>query len=261
MHPDGAPWAYDAIAGVYDDDMAPNAPSGDVDFYVRECRGAGGPVLELACGTGRITLPLVSAGLEVTAVDRSAPMLEVLEAKRKALPPAECDRLRIVHGDMRDLSLGARFAAVSCPYSAFTYLVTSADRDAALAVVRRHLGTGGVFLLDVFVPDAAVARLPDDHVMLDYRRVRADGTVLERSKTVAKDVEPGVNVVRRTYRVVDAGGRELEHFTTESRIHYFHPEELRAELERAGFAVELLGDFGAAAIPARTAVFRCRLRT
>lgn len=242
--------------------MAQSAPTGDVDYYVGECCRAGGAVLELGAGTGRITLPLVSAGLAVTAVDRSQPMLEALERKaRAALSAAELERLRVLNQDMRALSVNGPFAVVLCPYSAFTYLLSDDDRKRMLEGVRRLLGPGGHLVLDVFVPDPAIKSLPDDHVIFDYRRPRADGTFLERSKTIAKDVEPFVNVLARRYRLLGADGTEIERFSTRAKIHYWYPEELRRELERHGFAVEIVPDFGhGSGAPAKTAVFSCRPR-
>ncbi|HTD38656.1 MAG TPA: class I SAM-dependent methyltransferase, partial [Candidatus Limnocylindrales bacterium] len=64
-----AAFSYDLIAEIYDDDMGRNVGDEDVAFYAQRCAGAGGPVLELGCGTGRITLPLVRAGNTVTGLD------------------------------------------------------------------------------------------------------------------------------------------------------------------------------------------------
>lgn len=260
--PDDISWAYDAIARVYDDDMAQSAPAGDVEYYVGECRRERGPVLELGAGTGRITLPLVAAGLAVTAVDRSGPMLRALEQKaRAAFSSEELRRLRVLNQDMRELSVQGPFAVVLCPYSAFTYLLSDDDRKRMLDGVRRVLVATGRLLLDVFVPDPAIESLPDDHVFFDYRRPRADGTFLERSKTIMKDVEPSVNVLERRYRILAADGSEIEQFRTRTKVHYWYPDDLRRELERHGFAVDVIPDFGrGSGAPVKMAVFSCRPR-
>lgn len=260
MPPDSGRWPYDDIAAIYDDDMGKSAPEGDVAFYVRETAGVD-HVLELACGTGRITLPLLHAGRRVTATDRSEPMLEALERKARALPadPIAQGRLRVLRADMSELSLGERFGAVVCAYSAFTYLVDGEERRRALSAIRAHLREGGAFLLDAFVPDLGLLAVPDDHVFFDYRRTLEDGRVLEREKVVRKNVAPGINAVVRRYRIFDDHGELLREFSTESRIHPWEPDALRRELEAHGFHVDVLGDFVEGAIPNRMAAFRCRV--
>jgi SAM-dependent methyltransferase len=257
-------WPYDVLGELYDDDMGKNAPGHDVAFYVEVARSAGESVLELGCGTGRITLPLARAGLRVTGVDRSEPMLDALHRKAShELSEVERGRLSVVRADMRELSLAERFSSVLCPYSAFTYLQTENDRACALAAVRAHLAPRGAFVLDVFVPDPAVSAAPADFTAIDYKRQRADGTLLERSRTIRKDVEPHINLIERHYRVLDSSGNELARFTTESRIRYWFPDELRGELEAHGFdVVETSLDFGVAIAGERPkmAAFRCRAR-
>lgn len=257
----GAAFSYDLIAEFYDDDMGRNVGGEDVAFYVDRCADARGPVLELGCGTGRITLALVRAGNTVVGIDISAPMLERLRAKAGSLlAPAERARLAWDRADMAALDLGRRFARVICPYSAFTYLVDAERRARALAGVRAHLAADGLFILDVFVPDRRIDALPADHVHLDYRRTLADGTVLERTKTIRR-AEPGVNVIARQYTFLDGGGTVLERVETVDRIRVYQPEELPRILESHGFEiVESLPDFrpGPWTGETKMAAFVCR---
>ncbi|HEY0613767.1 MAG TPA: class I SAM-dependent methyltransferase [Candidatus Elarobacter sp.] len=240
-----ATFSYDLIAGIYDEDMGRNVGGDDVAFYVGRCAEAGGPVLELGCGTGRITLPLVRAGLSVTGIDLSGPMLQRLRAKAASLTPAEQARLELRCADMAEVDLARRFARVICPYSAFTYLVEPERRARALARVREHLAPDGRFILDVFVPDGRIEALPPGHVHHDYRRTLGDGSILERTKTVTP-AEPGVNAIAREYTFLDQGGALLKRVRTLDRIRVYEPDALRTVLEAHGFrVVEGLPDFGA----------------
>lgn len=255
-----AAFSYDLIAEFYDDDMGRNVGGEDVAFYVDRCAAAGGPVLELGCGTGRITLALVRAGTTVVGVDVSVPMLERLRVKAESLAPAERARLAWQRADMASLDLGRRFARVICPYSAFTYLVEAEPRALALAGVRRHLAADGRFIVDVFVPDRRIEALPADHVHRDYRRTLGDGTVLERTKTIRR-AAPGVNVIARQYTFVDRDGAVLQRVETVDRIRVYEPDELRRVLETHGFEiVEALPDFRPGPWTAETkmAAFVCR---
>jgi SAM-dependent methyltransferase len=257
------PGLFERTAEIYDEDMGLNPAGADVEFYVSACRGAQAPVLELGCGTGRVTLPLVRAGLHVVGIDTSPAMLRVLARKAAGLTPEERGRLRWHELDMRRATFDVRFSFILCPFSAFTALTAEADQRSVLEMVRAHLAPGGRFLLDVFVPDPRLRELPDDHVFHDYRRQRPDGTTLERTKVIAKDVAPRVNLLTRRYRVLDAAGAELDAFTTTERVRYFSPDELTGLLGRAGFEVEeVQGDFSGGPVgpSTRTAAFRCRPR-
>jgi SAM-dependent methyltransferase len=255
-------FSYDLIADVYDDDMGRNVGTADVGFYVERCAGARDePVLELGCGTGRITLPLVTSGRTVVGVDRSAAMLERLRAKADAvLTPAQRARVDWHCADMADCDLGRRFARVLCPYSAFTYLVDDEPRARALASVRRQLAPRGLFVLDVFVPDARVRTMPGDHVYLDYRRRLADGTELERTKQIRSE-SAHVNVITRHYAFFDGRGAVSKRIATVDRIRHYEPDELRRVLEEHGFdVVEVHADFrpDACTHETRMAAFVCR---
>jgi len=221
--------SYDRIAPIYDEDMGVNNPGWDIAFYVGRARAARGWVLELGCGTGRITLPLAQAGCRVAGLDLSLPMLRELRRKDAGF--------LCFCADMRGFSLRARFSLIICPFSAFTYLVEDADQSAMLAAVREHLEPDGIFILDVFEPDARIDALPDDHVFQDYRRMRPDGTLLERTKTIDKQRGGRVSIIQRTYRFLSPEGAVLQSFTTEDRIRCFRREELPPLLWNHGFEV------------------------
>jgi SAM-dependent methyltransferase len=262
MSNEPCPDSYDRIAELYDEDIGPNASDGDVDFYVGAYRDAPGPVLELGCGTGRVTLPLVQAGADVWGIDASLPMLRVLQRKAVVeLSTEQRARLHLCCQDMRRAAFPICFASIFCAHSTFGYLVDEADQLAVLGVVRAHLAPAGRFLLDMFVPDPVIMSLPDDEVIHDYRRLRPDGSILERNKTVAKNVVPGINLTTRYYRLLNRDGVQTDAFTTIDRIRYFYPKDLERLLRRAGFEVrEVKGDFRGAPLGpySRTAVFICR---
>ena len=98
---------WDAYAPFYDWENARTLGRRDVPFWRRVARAAGGPVLELGCGTGRVSRPLARAGVDLVGIDRSAAMLE--RGRRRSL--------RVVRGDMRALPFAhSAFAMVLAPY-------------------------------------------------------------------------------------------------------------------------------------------------
>lgn len=143
---------------VYDARFACGDPllEGDVDFYLeyakRYGRGGGGPVLELGCGTGRITWELAKMGCDVVGLDLS-PMM-VSQAKDKMLSmPANCLRhIELLEGDMTDFNLRRQFPLVIVPGRTFQCLETVAQQKACLKQVRHHMEKNARFILDLFDP-------------------------------------------------------------------------------------------------------------
>ncbi|MBV9775172.1 MAG: class I SAM-dependent methyltransferase [Gemmatimonadetes bacterium] len=117
-------------------------------FYAEEARRAGGPVLELACGTGQLLVPITRAGLRTVGLDLSPDMLRVARDRLRDAPvPGE-----VVEGDMRDFDLGESFALVFVARNSLLHLHATDDLLACFRSVRRHLEPGGVFVFDIFNP-------------------------------------------------------------------------------------------------------------
>lgn len=138
-----------ATAAAYD--REPFQMKDDVPFYLelaKEAGAAGQPVLEIACGTGRITIPIAQAGVEVVGLDNSEAMLAIAHEKSRGLA-----NLTWVQGDMRDFRLEQRFGLVMIPYRSFLVLLTVADQKACLTRIHEHLLPGGRLALNFFNPD------------------------------------------------------------------------------------------------------------
>lgn len=248
----------DWMAEMYDGDYAAiRTPSGDVDFYVAEARAARGPVLELGCGTGRILLPTARAGIPVTGVDRSAPMLRRLERHLAAEPREVRDRVRLVEADIVDADARGRFALVTLPFRPIAHVLRIDDQIRLLENARRHLAPEGRLLLDFFHPDPRYLAAP-----------MPESLQVERSEGARRIRRYGSLVPHRAEQVSDVLLRweiEEQGRITERRISFpmrwYHRFELEHLLARAGFEVEdLYGDFrgGPFADDSAEMVFRAR---
>jgi SAM-dependent methyltransferase len=233
MAPDAAsPRAsYDRIAHLYDYDMGRNMAFDDVALYAQLAERAGGRVLELGCGNGRVLLELLARGIHAIGIDLSLRMLFELERKAiaRGLTPAVCLM------DARTLGFTACFALVLCPYSLITYMTTPHDAVRMLASIRSALLPQAMLILDAFIPRASALR-DDFHV--DYRRDHPDG-MLVRSKRIAT-VAPGVNRIERRYELLTLDGRLLERIETREEVRPYTPEDLAGLLSAAGFTVRQL---------------------
>ncbi len=128
--------------------------SADVEFFVREALAQGSEVLEFGAGSGRVTLPLLRAGVRVTAVDLSQAMLDRLEEKLRAEPEEVRARVRIVRGDMRSLRLEERFGLVVGTFNVVAHLHTAEELLAFIETAEHHLAPGGAILFDSMVPSS-----------------------------------------------------------------------------------------------------------
>lgn len=232
-------WSYDAIADVYATDMGRSMPFDDVGWYRCVCLAHGGRALELGCGTGRILIELVAAGVDAFGVDRSLPMLKRLKtdaAMRGLAAP-------LAQMDLAALALDARFDVMLLPYSLITYLVDPAVAVRVLAQLRALAAVDASLVLDAFVPQA-VASFAD--FRLDYRRAHGDGT-LERSKRITANAD-GTNRIERRYRVLDAAGTPVDEFLTDETVRPYTPEALVELAQVAGWRVHATAwDYGTSA--------------
>jgi SAM-dependent methyltransferase len=139
---------YDQIASFYD--PWSRSVTEDVGFYVDEALASGGPVVELAVGTGRIAVPIAQAGVDVIGVDSSPGMLRVALAAAEEAGVA--DRIDLRVGDLRSPPVIERVALVICPFRSLLHMETEEEKLRALGAARGLLADGGRFVFDVFAP-------------------------------------------------------------------------------------------------------------
>ena len=139
---------YDRIARIYD--PWSRSVTEDVGFYVDQALAIGGPVVELAVGTGRIAIPIAQAGIDVIGVDASPGMLAVAQAAAEEAGVA--DRIDLRLGDLREPPVNERVPLVICPFRSLLHMETEAEKLRALGAARNLLADEGRFVFDVFAP-------------------------------------------------------------------------------------------------------------
>jgi SAM-dependent methyltransferase len=234
---------WDEYAPFYDWENARTLGRRDVAFWRRVASDADGPVLELGCGTGRVSLPLARAGIDLVGIDRSAPML--IRAIRRArglrhIPDRpSLVRPRFVRGDIRTLPFRAcAFAMVLAPYGILQSLIRPRDLTATLASVARVLPRGGTFGIDL-VPDVPKWREYTDRLQLSGRIGTAHLTLIE---SVRQDPSRRLTTFEQRY-LVRRGRRTTEH-RFDLTFRTLSVAQMTVQLERAGFAVSaVLGDY------------------
>ena len=237
---------WDAYAPFYDWENAQTLGRRDVPFWRRVASAAGGPVLELGCGTGRVSLPLARAGVDLVGIDRSAPMLDrarkrILKSSKLLKPsnPQIRKSLRLVRGDIRSLPFDdATFPMVLAPYGILQSLIRPRDLTATLASVARVVAPGGTFGIDL-VPDVPKWREYKNRVQL---RGRAGGAQLTLIESVRQDPKRHLTTFEQKY-IERKDGHSREH-RFDLIFRTLSVRQMTRQLEKAGFRVDaVLGDY------------------
>ena len=212
----------------------------DARFYEKLAAEIGGPVLEVGCGTGRVSPPIAARGIECAGIDASPAMLD--ECRRK--PGAGSIALSCAR--MQSFDLGERrFRLIYSAFRAFQHLETVDDQLACLARVRAHLEPDGVFAFDVFNPAAERVALDDEpeaqDLCLPARAAQCAGSLALRG--TARHSSCRSRCVTWRTRSAD-GRRSAEETRVTFSMRWFWRYELEHLLRRAGFThVEMFGDF------------------
>ena len=205
-----------------------------VPFYVDVARQQAGAVLELACGTGQLTIPIALQGLPTVGLDRSRAMLDV--AKRRA--SAVSASVAFLQGDMRDFALDREFTLIIVARNSLLHLLSTVDLLAALTAIRRHLAQDGVFAFDVFNPDVRILASPPGQ-RFPVMEVSTNPFGPQSVETT-NDYDSATQVNRGTWYISAPDRREA--WTVPMVLRSIFPQELPLILSAAG--LELIGRFG-----------------
>ncbi len=124
----------------------------DVSFYLEEARALQGPILELACGTGRILMPLAQIGRETHGLDANSAMLEAARQKLASLSSKQAALVHLHQGSMADFDLARQFGLVLIGFRSFQAMLTPEDQRRCLTCIRKHLTADGRAILNLFDP-------------------------------------------------------------------------------------------------------------
>ncbi len=224
----------DALARHYDQDYEIlRNEGGDVRYYRELARACGGPVLEVACGTGRVLLPIARDGLEITGVDPSEPMLRAFQDKLAQEPAAVRERVQVLPGHFASIPADGPYALVYSAFRAFQHLDTREQKVAALREMARVLAPGGTLAFDVFdyCPARAAERIEEQS---DYRLQDGDRLIERRSSSQRHPERPLIQVLFRW--LVD--GQESER--TEFTMSITRRDEIEGLLQEAGLRLHAL---------------------
>lgn len=230
---------WDEYAPFYDWENAQTVQRRDVAFWERLAAAQDGAVLELGCGTGRITVPVARTGAMIVGIDRSA---EMLARGRTRLRRSKLTRAaRLVRGDIRALPFKKRpgFALVMAPYGILQSLTREKDLKATLASVHSVLRRGGLFVIDL-VPD--LPRWDEYSDRVSMSGTAPGGRRITLIESVRQDRDRGLTIFDQQYVERRGGKKHIRRFSLTFRT--LSVRQMARRLEAAGFEVgAVLGDY------------------
>jgi SAM-dependent methyltransferase len=234
-----------SLPSVFEDGDAYDLVLKDVpyglDYYVGLARAAQGPALDIACGTGRILLPCLQAGVDIEGLDLFAPMLETLRAKaaQRGLSP------RLHQADMSEFSLPRRFALVMIPFNAFIHNMTQEAQISCLERCRAHLLPGGELTFDTFFPSMEIVGAAQNTRVLEGEMPHPEtGLPMRMYDTRTFDRVAQRQHSLNELELLAADGSVARVYRSESNSRYIYKQEMELLLRVAGFPRwEIYGDF------------------
>ena len=230
---------YDLIAPFYDIEHAHFDE--DVNLYINYAKLSGGPLLELACGSGRLLVPLALEGYELTGVDSSRSMLNLA---RHALEQAGvADQCTLVQENIHTMHLGQKFRLAFIALGSFGHVSTRQEQRQVLAVVRDHLFIGSRFILDISNDDVRYMEQLSGQVLHQGTWKRDNATLL--SHFVSPSSSPTDHILELTHFYDEhRQGEAVQRTVVTTHLYLFEKNELELLLEEAGFAINnVFGDY------------------
>lgn len=233
---------YDSWVDIYD--LLYSGFTADIPFYVEESLSADGPVLELGCGTGRVSIPIASQGVNLTCLDISRGMIG--ELKRKISTSNDpTQALRVIQGDMRDFTLDSQFDLVIIPFRSFLYLLSVEDQVRTLINIKRHLSNKGKLILNFFVPDLQTMNQEGDlsNHLFDVTDPNTGCRLVVWNQTKC-DMHTQILDTRLIIEMLNDDGLTVKRLHRDVQLRYVYRWEMYHLLKYCGYrVVDLYGDF------------------
>jgi len=228
---------FRVTASLYDLDQR-NITKDDISFYLEYALKLHGSILELACGTGRVTIPLANEGYNIWGIDLSKEMLDQLKVKMENFQEEVKQRIHITHADMTNFELGRTFSLIIIPFRSFQSLTSEEQQKACLHTVHRHLSEDGYFIIDVFKPYAQLDKSWIQPEVLDWETVNPITNNKVRRTHIRReiDVENQIIYPELIYYITNQDGIK-EKIVEPLALKYYYEEQMRNLLQSNGFKI------------------------
>jgi ubiquinone/menaquinone biosynthesis C-methylase UbiE len=232
------PNQYELTANYYD--LDPRViKSDDMKFYLDLARKINGNILEIACGTGRISLTLAKEGFNVWAFDLSPRMLEQMKKKVEALPQNVRERINLTRADMCNFELNKIFDLIIIPFRSFQAMWEDDQAISCLNQVYKHLADNGKFVINTFRPKT---KLDETWICLDeqlhWEAIDiSTGNNIKRFH-IAKAIDTAKQIIYPEYiYYIEKPDKTTDKIIESLKLKYYYEEQLKELLKSSGFRI------------------------
>jgi len=217
----------------------------DIQMYIQLSANIN-TVLECGIGSGRIAIPMASAGKIVYGIDNSTAMLERLQTKLAKYPKNIAKRVHPYYADMTDFELGRKFDFIYVPFSTFNYLLTIDAQRACLQSIRKHLTQNGILVLEILSFQYKTHWLCNDPIL---RKIKTgpdldDTEIIELWETSTFDCVSQIVIENRYFRYYSVDGELQKEKLIFWKNRFFLLGEIKLLLDEADFKIiSTYGDF------------------
>lgn len=227
---------FGRVADIYD---AYVQTEFDLPFWLSEARAVGGKVLELTCGTGRVSIPLLKAGADLTCVDYSP---EMLARFREKLSESNLS-CQLICQDIADLRLPDRYNLIFIPFHSFSELVRDDRRRSALSRIRQHLTERGIFICTLQNPAVRTSTMDGITRVIGEFALPGGEKLVVRSR-LSFNALSQLAEGEQTYDRYASVGRITDHRTLPMCFYLFHRQQFESLARETGFdVIALYGDY------------------
>ncbi len=218
---------YSGISDYYDSYVKTDY---DLDFWLRRCRGEK-EVLEITCGTGRLTIPIAKSGVKITGLDISKELLAILRRKCRS----EGVKATAVRADMVKFSLGKKFPLIFIPFQSLQELTSPEDHLACFRCVQKHLAAGGRFIISAHNPQPSAAN--EGKILVSEFANPKTGNLVKFWVWRRPEPKKHVGVALQLYEEYGANGKKVAQTLFKNTYYLFSKGEIEELAGKAGFSV------------------------
>ena len=212
----------------YDNMLRSRKQDSRLSFYLNQANKYGGPVLELACGTGEIAIKIANEGMLVTGLDFSQKMLDqaIKKSNEKNM------KIQWIKEDMTDFNIKKKISSILMPGAAMNWILNYKDFEGCLSCVKTHLKQEGRFIFDVFNPDLEILlKDPSEkYPMYEYPNPHSKGEVIVSGSNTYDRVTQ-ISHYKSYYKI------ENKEIVRSAKLRMYFPQELDALLYYNGFKI------------------------
>jgi SAM-dependent methyltransferase len=229
--------SYIKTANIYDLEKN-DILNSDIPFYMEYAEKQNGYILELGCGTGRVSIELAKNGFNVTGLDLSEQMLSVFKNKINSLPENIQKSINLIHENMADFRINKKYSLIIAPFRAFQTLTKDKDINKSLECIKEHLDINGIFIINVFRPSKILDEswCSEEKIQWEQEDPGTGHYIIKKDFRERIDTKNQIIYPKFIFEIKDKKGN-VEKIIENLELKYYYYDQLRTKLIENGFLI------------------------